>query len=83
MATTIAKMAVILSANTAQFEKGMKKAGARAKKFGATVKKVAKFAVVAFAAIAAAVTAMALVAGRAFFRMVRSSSMEADDDRAA
>ncbi|MCH7526800.1 MAG: hypothetical protein IID39_05130 [Planctomycetes bacterium] len=73
MATTIAKMAVILSANTAQFEKGMKKAGTRARKFGASVKKVAKRAAIAFAAIAVAATAMAVVAGRAFFRMVRSS----------
>ena len=42
MATTIARMAVILSANTKQFESGLARASTRAKRFGLAVAKLGK-----------------------------------------
>lgn len=59
--STIASMAVILSANTAKFQKGMGKALKTTDTFGAKFRVIAKRVAIGFAAITAAATAMATV----------------------
>ena len=65
MATTIAKMAVVLSANTKQFESGLARASTRAKKFGVDFAKIGKVLAkgLTVIAVAAAAMAAAVVAG--------------------
>lgn len=78
MAVTITKLAVILTARTAKFEKGLTKATAKTNLFGKRMKAIGIAATAAFAAIGVAVAAMAAVATKKLIALTAASFKSID-----